>query len=96
MRAAAVSAVPVAVETVSTVPVLTVSPAAASAAETACTVPRSAGTDTLPKPSSAALRKPSGVSAPRSAAIISLATTSEPKGATPGNPPPIPALITQP
>src|SRR5690606_19433914 len=84
------SAVPVTVLTVSTAPVS----ACGSAARNHATRVGSAVATVAPKPSSSRGRKPVGDSAPRSAATLAVATTVAPTGARPGNPPPIPALIT--
>ena len=91
---AAVSAVPVAVDTVTAVPPLTASPARCSSWRRRAASSASAATMDEPNPSSSTLRKPSGVCEPRSAATMASATTREPTSARPGNPPPMPALIT--
>ena len=50
---------------------------------------------TAPKPSAVTGTNPSGVSAPRSATVISSATTSEPTGASGWKPPAMPAETTR-
>src|SRR5690606_8222993 len=88
--AAARSAVPVTVATVSTSPVIAFGSATWSVASTT----GSAATVPDPRPSRSSGRKPSGESAPRSAWRLRLASTVAPTGARPGNPPATPAEIT--
>ncbi|MNE61692.1 hypothetical protein D3C80_1569200 [compost metagenome] len=91
----AVSAVPVVVATVSTGPLPTASPAEKMASYTRALHSALTSARADPKPSSSRLRKPSCVSAPRSAETIASATTRVPIAACPTKPPPMPALMTR-